>query len=448
MAKLTTQIGGYTAIIEVNTPGVARLSWLNGDGKTLKAAPKLEGDDNQKVYQDIKKKFASIKQTLRVQTSRIESFFIEGFKTSIDEWRKYYIDHKLINSISASLIWSFEVGDKAYSAIVKDNTLLMADGSTLDNLPSNTLVSLWHPLQASASECEAWRNYVWRHAIIQPFRQAFREVYVARTDGHNPLNIDGLYVRQHQFRALLLSRGWSYQLRGSYDSDSTPMLKLKEGLSCEIGIAGTSSTYSDLGISLAVELEQITFMQQGKILSPCELSPIVFSEVMRDIDLFTSVAGLGYREDWEQIEATFRDVRESELIAKMAKSKEQVSLICNGLILDEHPFKAQIAKFLCALDISMAKLPIPETVKVRSQLLSLMLRGSKVFDKSRIEGRYVHIDTNEGGCIINLASGLVFNAKDNRLMPISAKRKAIANEAGSDTLLARIYSLVFMLASG
>lgn len=447
MAKLVEHIGDYTAIIEVTPPGEARLSWFNGVGKKLRGAPKIEGDRYQREYSEIKSKFKSIKDTLRIQTRRIESFYLDGFKTSINEWLKYYVDHPLIHSISGSLVWSFEDGKNVYSAILRDKKLIKADGTLLDRLPSDTLVSLWHPLLSNGNDRDAWRNYIWENAIVQPFRQVFREVYVESPKKSNQLNVDGLYVRQHQFRALLLSRGWRYQLRGSFESDSTPVLKLRGGISCEIGISGTSVASSDAGISLAIKLAKIRFLQQDKVLSRSELQPIEYSEVMRDIDLFTSVAGLGYQRDWDQIEETFSEVRESRLMEKIVKIKGQTSIICNELILDNDPLENAIVKFLCALDISMERLPIPETVKTRSLLLGLMLKGSTIVDKISFDDRYVHIDNADGGCRINLSSGLVFSSRENRLLPVSAKCRAIANEAGKDTMLSRIYSLILMYAS-
>jgi hypothetical protein len=325
---------------------------------------------------------------------------------------------------------------------LKDKKLIRADGSSLDALPSNTMVSLWHPLHSDSSDCEAWRNYIWTNSIKQPFRQAFREVYLECQTNNNPLNVDGLFVRQHQFRALLLSKGWRYRLRGNFECDSSPELKLKRGISCEICIAGESTTTSNAGISLAVELAEIRFSREGKILSTSELRPIEYSEVMRDIDLFTSISGLGYQEDWAQIEEILSD----DLKEKLAQINGQISILCNGLILDNDPLKENIVEYLCAMSMSVDKLPIPETVKTRAILLGFLLQKSKIADKVYIDGRYVHVDTTDGGYKINLATGLVFSAKDNQLLPISIKHKEISNAAGSDTLLSRVYSLVLKFA--
>lgn len=448
MEKRVEHIGDYTATIEVLPPGQAKLCWHHNDGKLLKSLPKAISERHRSEYNNIKSKLKNIKDTLRAQTRRIESFYLEGFKTSIDEWWRYYVEHPLINSISSSLIWNFDDDGKIYSATLENKNLIMADGSFLDDLSNKTLVSLWHPVLADVNTRTAWRNYIWKNAISQPFRQAFREVYVECLGKNSPLSVNGLYVRQNQFRALLLSKGWRYQLRGSFDSDCLPELYLKEETICQIDITGESKSTSGAGIFLAVELGDIQFLRKGKLLSRSGLRPIEYSEVMRDIDLFTSISGLGYKQDWDQVEDTVADLKGSIIFEKMSKINGQASVICNDLISDNTSLKDVLIKFLCTLETSMQKFPIPETVKTRAVLLDLMLQTSEIADQINIEGRYINVASadGDGGYRINLASGLVFSASDNRLIPVPDNLKIIENESGKDTLLSRIYSLVLMLA--
>lgn len=448
MARLTENIGDYTVTIEVLPPGNAKLYWHNGNGKIIKSLPKFICDEYLTEYKNIKEKFKNIQHTLRAQTKRIESFYLEDFKVSIDEWWRHYAEHPLMNSISSSLIWKFESDMNVYTAILKNKKLIMADGLPLDNLPDNTVVSLWHPLLSDAEVRDAWRNYIWMNSILQPFRQAFREVYVNLPEESDQFIVEGLYVRQHQFRALLLTRGWRYHFRGRFDSDSLPTLNLERGISCEIDITGQSEVSSNAGISLAVALGKIRFLRDGAAISRCELSPIEYSEIIRDIDLFAAVCGLGYKKDWAQIEEVLSDQKDLLLVERLSRTDGWASNIFNELLIKDDPSAEAIAKLLCVLDVSMTKFPIAETVKTRALLLDLMLKGSKIADQVRVDERYVYVDTANGGCRINLSSGLVFSIRDNRLLPIAVKRISIADEAGSDTLLSRVYSLVLQLAAG
>ena len=40
------------------------------------------------------------------------------------------------------------------------------------------MVTTWHPVLATAAETLAWREWLERHTITQPFKQAHREVYL------------------------------------------------------------------------------------------------------------------------------------------------------------------------------------------------------------------------------------------------------------------------------
>ncbi|WP_372352851.1 DUF4132 domain-containing protein [Streptomyces sp. KL116D] len=58
----------------------------------------------------------------------------------------------------------------------------------------------------------AWRDWLERHAITQPFKQAHREVYLLtdaeRTTGTYSNRFAAHIVRQHQFHSLAAVRGW------------------------------------------------------------------------------------------------------------------------------------------------------------------------------------------------------------------------------------------------
>ena len=72
---------------------------------------------------------------------------------------------------------------------------------------------LWHPVNAPAGEVRAWRQLLISRRLVQPVKQAFREVYVltpaeeATRDYSN--RFAGHIFRQEQARALMKSRSWA-----------------------------------------------------------------------------------------------------------------------------------------------------------------------------------------------------------------------------------------------
>jgi len=55
---------------------------------------------------------------------------------------------------------------------------------------------------------------------------------------------------------------------------------------------------SGAGINLFITSDQVRFYREGKEISLDDVPAIVYSEVMRDVDLFTSVCALGDDEGW------------------------------------------------------------------------------------------------------------------------------------------------------
>ncbi|MEM7019582.1 MAG: DUF4132 domain-containing protein, partial [Pseudomonadota bacterium] len=262
MASLKQDFGQYQAEIRVSPPGQAVLLWSN-KGQPLKRQPASIKRDYPEQLNAIKGKLAAIRATLSAQRQRIESFFLTGKSIPFNIWMEAFITHALVGSICQPLIWTFTAKKFAVAGIYKNNALLDVNDNEI-SLSNKAQVKLWHPLNATESEREAWRNYIWTHALEQPFRQAYREYYDGAESQRLATLLSGLYIRQHQFAALLRSKDWRYGLRGSFERDSHPYKALTEEYACEIQIDGESQSTSVHGICLAVGLGTLSFYKNGK----------------------------------------------------------------------------------------------------------------------------------------------------------------------------------------
>lgn len=74
------------------------------------------------------------------------------------------------------------------------------------------LLRLWHPVRATADAVRAWRDHLVAAGLVQPVRQAFREVYLLtpaeRTTRVHSHRHAAHILRYGQAKALLGSRGW------------------------------------------------------------------------------------------------------------------------------------------------------------------------------------------------------------------------------------------------
>lgn len=447
MPQLLQAVGDYNAVIDVQVPGVARQLWQDKMGKALSRKPSGIAKSHPDSYRQVQDKLKDIKKTLSTQRRRVESFYFEPASMSLDSWQQNFARHNLMKTIATNLIWRFQDRQEEYSAMLHQEQLVQADASPLPKLSAKTTVCLWHPLHSGGQERNAWRNFIWRHSIEQPFRQAYREIYQAsEIEDINDL-VSGLYLRQHQFHALLLNRGWRYQLCGNFESESAPLLQFSDGLSCEIGLGAQSQTLSGRAIALAVELTGIRFMRDAREISSTEIQPILCSEVLRDIDFFVSVAGVGYQRDWEETESVFAELVDMQIDRALGGNKSGAPAILARL-LEQNPTLTMLAELLLRIEAAVDAKPVTGVLRMRRELLSRLLDQSSLASCTRIDARNVFVDGPGGQHRINLASGLVFNCADNSLTGSVEKERSakLDGEARSDMLLAKIYSAIRRLA--
>jgi hypothetical protein len=135
--------------------------------------------------------------------------------------------------------------------------------------------------------------------VTQPFKQAHREVYVLTDAERQTKTYSNRFaahiLRQHQLAALCQSRGWDYRLQGQFDSHNVPTLQLPSlNLRAEFWVEAVENEATQRGIYVHVGSDQVRFGQ------PLErVSPMVFSEVMRDVDLFVGVASVANDPTWQ-----------------------------------------------------------------------------------------------------------------------------------------------------
>src|SRR5262249_32928780 len=145
---------------------------------------------------------------------------------ALDDWRQRYVDHPVLGQMARRLIWRFADGDRtALGALLphegRENAPegLRQQGRIVDPidrdiawLSASTTVRLWHPLGDTPDVVLEWRRWLDRHGVVQPFKQAHREIYIL-TDAERATRVysnrfAAHVLRQHQFGALCRERGW------------------------------------------------------------------------------------------------------------------------------------------------------------------------------------------------------------------------------------------------
>ncbi len=304
-----TTIGSFVAELSVSGSGSVELRWHRPGGKVQASVPSTVRRDCPDALKELHKQRAALREALSGQRGRIEHLLVEDRSWSLVVWNERYIDHPLTAVVARRLIWTFETCSGATAGIWRDGEIVDVDDQVLDLVDGAITVRLWNPIASTVDEITAWRNWLARHRVTQPFKQAHREIYIltgAERETRVYSNRFAAHIlRQHQFSALCQQRGWRYQLQGAWDSHNVPYRDLPVcGLRAEFWVEGIeeagAAALSHTGVHLYLTTGQIRFLQLDSSF-PVDLAdvpPAVFSEVMRDIDLFVGVAGIGADPNW------------------------------------------------------------------------------------------------------------------------------------------------------
>ena len=297
-------IGSFTAEILLNE---SELRWIDGEGKIQKSVPAAVRSAHTGELAALKKLQKEILGILSIQRDRIDQLYITPAGWDLKTWRERYLDHPLVGVVARRLIWRFGEGAEARLGIAPDGRIVNVRGEPLDGLSPETPVALWHPLESPAEEVLTWRRWLEERRIRQPFKQAHREIYVL-TDAERATDtysnrFAAHIVRQHPFMALCAQRGWRHQFQGVWDYGELPVRALPEhGLQVEFQVEGgghEEAPTSEAGIFLYLTTGAVRFLElSGAPRSLAEIPPLVFSELMRDCDLFVSVTSIGNDPNW------------------------------------------------------------------------------------------------------------------------------------------------------
>lgn len=332
--RLRIPVGSSLAEVEL-AGHTAHIQWYDAAEHPLKAVPVQVKRASKDELTSLKRLSNEITCMLGTQRDRIERFPLTGRLWPFPRWRSRYLDHPLVGSVAKRLVWRFTDGERIVDGIWSDGYLVDVNDLPL-KLAETATVSAWHPVLCHADEVLAWRTWLEQHQVTQPFKQAHREVYLLtdaeRTTGIYSNRFAAHILRQHQFNALAAARGWHNKLRLMVD-DVYPPATLEVpywGLRAEFWIEGAGDDYgthtNEVGTYLYLTTDQVRFYplhsatnaaqagsgeyrpaydwQQRRYPEnapvPLEqIPPLVFSEVMRDVDLFVGVASVGNNPTWQ-----------------------------------------------------------------------------------------------------------------------------------------------------
>jgi hypothetical protein len=296
---VTATDGDVEVTLSIDVEGSPELSFRRGD-KPLKSIPSAKRNVPRFVALSDRRK-ALTKQVSRMRRSLEESMVAA-------EW--------------------FEEGDlndllkhPAIAAMLRLTAFVDEGGATMCRAKTGYIdvagrpckpkgrIRLAHPVDLLASgQWIEWQTRLFDDATRQPFKQAFRELYVATapelaTEFYSA-RYEGHQVTPSQAMALFTDRGWFVDRECS---DATRLFP-QHGYIARVSFSGGSLGRPSVDLP---QVHHVSFTNRTTWVptSIASVPPIVFSEAMRDVDLVVSVAHAG-GVDPESTESTI-EMRES-----------------------------------------------------------------------------------------------------------------------------------------
>ena len=282
------KIQDYTIKIEIDELGQSSII-CEKDGKVLKSlATKLKKD---KYIEEIKEVHKGLKEQYSRSRKMLEQSMEDGIKFYAHELKKLST-----NPVIAPLIKNLVFKFNDILGYYEDNKLVGFDKKAkkitlIEDVNKDELLSIAHPFDLFNSK--QWAFYqqdILERQIKQPFKQVFRELYIKTKD---ELEMDksrrytGQQIQPTKTVALLKTRRWVVD-----DYDGLQKVYYKENIIAKM--YAMSDWYSPAEME-APTIEDIVFYDRRtfETLTIKDVPDLIFSEVMRDIDLVVSVAHVG-----------------------------------------------------------------------------------------------------------------------------------------------------------
>ena len=441
-------LGDVTAELTVAGTSDVALRWLKPDGKAQSSVPAIVKENFADDLKALKQTAKDVEKMLPAQRDRIENLYLEEKRWDYATWRARYLDHPLVGTLARRLIWQFASGERRESGIWFEGRMVAHDGRPLDWLDASNEVRLWHPLSESTETVLGWRHWLVEHLVQQPFKQAHREVYLLTDAERRTRTYSNRFaahiLRQHQFNALCAARGWKNQLRLMVDNTYPPAMRLlpKYNLRAEFWVEGAGTEYgtdtNETGTYLYVSTDQVRFYAMNAAENYADargggyapgpwrrhadndplaleyIPPLVFSEIMRDVDLFVGVASVGNDPTWAD-----------------GRSVGQYQDYWRHFSFGE----------------------LSESAKTRKQILEGLVPHLKIAARSTLTDRFLIVKGDIRTYKIHLGSGNIMMEPNDQYLCIVPRQGLAAAPGGSvflpfegDQTLAVILSKAFLLA--
>ncbi|MEV7285007.1 DUF4132 domain-containing protein [Streptomyces sp. NPDC093252] len=294
-------LGGHRVRLLIEDAATVRLTFTAPGGATSRTAPAALRDGHPERLKELKDLAKEVRGTLSGERARIEAQLAAGREWPYDDWCRHYRDHPVTGTVVRALIREFRDPDGVWQPVAP-----LTEPGPDERRP--VAVRLWHPVRATADDIAAWRERLVAERLRQPFKQAYREIYpltpAELATGTYSNRFAAHIVHYPRLYALFKQRGWRANFLGRWDGGGEG-LALRESADGRWRAGLHHEPAADDGHGHApahATTDQVRFERRdGRTWQPvplAEVPPLVFSEAMRDVDLFVAVTSIAADPDW------------------------------------------------------------------------------------------------------------------------------------------------------
>jgi hypothetical protein len=274
-------IDEYTVRVVMRDDGSAALTCEKG-GKTLQSIPAALKKDP--YVAECKESVAALKAQHRRAKENLELVTVNRDTFPLGEL-KALTEHPVVAPILNKLVF-VSIGDDGAAAA---SGLLDELAERLDD---DAKLRIAHPFDLyTLGTWRDYQRYAFEQKLVQPFKQIFRELYLLNDDEREAKTVSRRYaghqVQPKKTVALLKGRLWTVDYE-----EGLQRVYYRENIYVKLYAAADWFSPADIE---APTLETVEFFDRKthKAIPLESIPPVIFSEVMRDIDLAVSVAHVG-----------------------------------------------------------------------------------------------------------------------------------------------------------
>ncbi|ANS69454.1 hypothetical protein SLINC_7230 [Streptomyces lincolnensis] len=396
--------GGYAAVVTVAE--TATLVWEK-DGRPLRSVPAPVRRDHAGLVKELRDLVKRVNAQLLTLVRALEGGLTVDAVHPYGWWRTGLAGHPLARTLVGRLIWEVEIAPGTWRAVLPETDELPA-------APDEAAVRLWHPIRSRPDDVRAWRDLLVEGRIRQPFKQAFREIYLLTPAEEETRVYSNRFaahlVHYRRMFALFRARGWASDLLGPWDGGEQDAAERTLGAG-QWRIRFFHALADWEGEASLAATDQVRFARRvdgdWREVPLTEVPPLVFSEAMRDVDLFVGVTSIAADPDWT----------------------------------DGGPTRAYWERAGFA--------ELPESAEARRDVLERILPRLKIADRCTLDGRFLVVRGALRTYRIHLGSAnILMEPDDSYLCIVAARGKSDGTVflPFEDERLSLILSKAFLLA--